>query len=84
MHVAAAAPQWCSVEDVESSSIDRERAVLAEQARQSGKPEEIIEKMVEGRLRKFLKKWYSRNKSVVDETKIKKVIENAENDLGSL
>ena len=82
--MAAAAPQWCSVEDVESSSIDRERAVLAEQARQSGKPEEIIEKMVEGRLRKFFEEVvFEEQVFVVDgETKVKKVIENAEKDLG--
>ena len=84
MHVAAAAPQWCSVEDVEDSSVDRERAVLAEQARQSGKPEEIIEKMVEGRLRKFFEEVvFEEQVFVVDgETKIKKVIENAEKALG--
>lgn len=53
MHVAAAAPQALRVEDVDATVLDNERAILADQARASGKPEEIIDKMVEGRLRKF-------------------------------
>src|SRR5690606_9897634 len=53
MHVAAANPRWVEPADVDASEVDRERAILAEQARASGKPENIIEKMVEGRLRKF-------------------------------
>src|SRR4029077_10040201 len=52
MHVAAANPQSVSIAGVDASSLERERNVLAEQARASGKPEEIIAKMVEGRLRK--------------------------------
>ena len=53
MHVAAAAPRWISIEDVEETELERERAILTEQARESGKPEEIIGKMVDGRLRKY-------------------------------
>ena len=53
MHVAAASPQWTAVEGIDPASLDRERTVLTEQARASGRPENIIEKMVEGRLRKF-------------------------------
>ncbi|CCQ73987.1 translation elongation factor Ts [Magnetospira sp. QH-2] len=53
MHVAAANPQAVSRDDVDASLLDRERQVLADQARASGKPENIIEKMVEGRLRKY-------------------------------
>jgi elongation factor Ts len=53
MHVAAANPQSLDIASVDPVALDRERAVLAEQARASGKPEEIIGKMVEGRLRKF-------------------------------
>jgi len=53
MHVAAARPQWLSTDEVDATALDRERDVLSEQARASGKPEEIIAKMVEGRLRKF-------------------------------
>ncbi len=53
MHVAAARPEFLSVDTVDATALDRERAVLTEQARASGKPEEIIGKMVEGRLRKY-------------------------------
>ena len=53
MHVAAAKPQAVSRDDLDPAILERERAVLSEQARESGKPEEIIGKMVEGRLRKF-------------------------------
>lgn len=53
MHVAAANPQSVAVADLDPAVIERERAIFADQARASGKPESIIEKMVEGRLRKF-------------------------------
>ncbi|MBM3566476.1 MAG: elongation factor Ts [Alphaproteobacteria bacterium] len=53
MHVAAANPQSVSRESLDKSAIERERSVLSEQARASGKAEDIIAKMVEGRLRKF-------------------------------
>ena len=53
MHVAAANPQALDVQSVDPAAVERERAVLAEQARASGRPEEIIAKIVEGRLRKF-------------------------------
>ena len=53
MHVAAANPQSVNRDSLDKSAIDRERNVLSEQARASGKAEDIIAKMVEGRLRKF-------------------------------
>jgi elongation factor Ts len=53
MHIAAANPQAVSRADVDPSALDRERNILSEQARASGKPEAIIAKMVEGRLSKF-------------------------------
>ena len=53
MHVAAANPQSLDIATVDPAALERERGVLAEQARASGKPEEIIAKMVEGRLRKY-------------------------------
>ncbi|HXG78549.1 MAG TPA: translation elongation factor Ts [Methyloceanibacter sp.] len=53
MHIAAANPQAIDVESLDKALIDRERAVLTEQAKESGKPANVIEKMVEGRLRKF-------------------------------
>ncbi|WP_158744303.1 translation elongation factor Ts [Acidisphaera sp. L21] len=53
MHVAATQPQALDVDGVDSAALEREKAVLSEQARASGKPEEIIEKMVVGRIRKY-------------------------------
>ena len=53
MHIAAAAPLAVDRDGVDPSTLDREREVLADQARASGKPEEIVQKMVEGRLRKY-------------------------------
>ncbi len=53
MHVAATNPQSLSVDDLDPAIVERERAVLVDQAVASGKPQEIAEKMVEGRMRKF-------------------------------
>jgi elongation factor Ts len=53
MHVAAARPDALEIDSVDPAALERERAVLSEQARASGKPEPIIEKMVEGRVRKY-------------------------------
>ena len=53
MHVAAANPQYLDQASVPTAALDRERAVLHEQAAGSGKSEEIVARMVEGRLRKF-------------------------------
>ena len=53
MHVAASKPQFLSIADVDNATAEHERSIYAEQARASGKPEAIIEKMVEGRMRKF-------------------------------
>lgn len=53
MHIAATRPDALNREGVDSSKLDREKNVLIEQARASGKPEAIIEKMVEGRINKF-------------------------------
>lgn len=53
MHIAAANPIAVAIDQVDKSVLERERNVLAEQARQSGKAEDLIGKMVEGRLRKF-------------------------------
>ncbi|KAA6404909.1 translation elongation factor Ts [Candidatus Tokpelaia sp.] len=53
MHVAATNPLALTPEEIDAAAVEREKTIFAEQARQSGKPEAIIEKMVEGRLRKF-------------------------------
>ena len=53
MHVAATNPMALTAEQVDATAVAREKAIFTEQARGSGKPDAIIEKMVEGRLRKF-------------------------------
>ncbi|HEY2618510.1 MAG TPA: translation elongation factor Ts [Acetobacteraceae bacterium] len=53
MHIAASSPESVDIDGVDPASLAREKAVLVEQARQSGRPDNIIEKMVEGRIRKF-------------------------------
>ncbi len=53
MHIAATNPQAVTADQIDPAVVERERAIFADQARASGKPENIIEKMVEGRLRKF-------------------------------
>ncbi len=85
MHVAAARPEALDIASVDTAAVDREREVIADQARASGKPEEIIEKMVDGRLRKYYEQVVLLEQTyVVDgETKVSKVIENAAKDLGA-
>ena len=53
MHVAATQPLSLSTDDLDPAAVERERAIFAEQAAESGKPPQVVEKMVEGRLRKF-------------------------------
>jgi elongation factor Ts len=55
MHVAATNPLALSEKEIDADTVARERAVLIEQAKESGKPDNVIEKMVEGRLQKFFK-----------------------------
>lgn len=85
MHIAAARPDALDIADVDSSSLERERNVLAEQARASGKPEAIIEKMVEGRVRKYYEEVCLLEQTyVIDgETKVRTVVENAAKDIGA-
>ncbi len=85
MHVAAAQPQFLNISSVDASALDREREVLAEQARASGKPDEIVQKMVEGRLRKYYEEVVlTEQVFVIDgETKVSKFIEAAAKDVGS-
>ena len=53
MHIAAARPEALNVGDVDQTKLQREREIFSEQAKASGKPDNIIEKMVEGRVRKY-------------------------------
>ena len=85
MHIAAANPQWVSQEEVDTDAVDREREVLADQAREAGKPEEIVQKMVDGRLRKYYEEVCLMDQTfVIDgETKISKAVEAAAGDAGA-
>ena len=53
MHIAATNPQALRSDDLDPSIIEREKSVLTEQAKETGKPEQVIEKMIEGRMKKF-------------------------------
>ena len=79
MHIAAASPLYLDIASVPKSAVDREREVLREQARATGRSEEIIEKMVDGRLRKFYEEVVLLEQIfVVDQkTKISVVVEQA-------
>ncbi len=85
MHIAAARPEFVAVADIDEGSLARERDILTEQARASGRPEEIIEKMVEGRLRKYYEEVALLEQVFVidNESKVSKVLETASKDLGS-
>ncbi|MGC6511350.1 MAG: translation elongation factor Ts [Parvibaculales bacterium] len=85
MHVAATNPLAATVEDLDPAEVDREREVLVNEARESGKPEEIIEKMVEGRIRKFFQEVVLLQQVfVIDgENTVEKVLKNAEGDVGA-
>jgi elongation factor Ts len=79
MHVAAANPLYLDVAAVPAAALDRERAVLREQAADSGKSEAIVERMVEGRLRKFYEDFVLLDQVfVIDgESRVGKVVEAA-------
>jgi len=85
MHIAATKPQAVSREGLDADAVKRERDILAEQARETGKPEDIIEKMLEGRMRKFYEEVCLVDQTfVIDgETKIEKVLEVAGQEAGS-
>jgi len=85
MHVAAANPQFLAIADVDAASLERERDILREQAKASGKPEAIIDKMVEGRLRKYYEEVVLLEQIfVVDgESRVAKVVEASAKDAGA-
>jgi elongation factor Ts len=84
MHVAAANPQSLTVADLDNAVVERERAVLAEKAGQSGKAADIITKMVEGGIRKFHQEVVLLEQAFVmdGKTKVSKVVEDAASQVG--
>jgi len=85
MHIAAARPDALNVSDVDTRNIEREKEIFADQARAAGKSEEIIAKMVDGRLRKYYEEVVLMEQMyVVDgKSKISDVVANAGKELGS-
>jgi elongation factor Ts len=79
MHIAASAPKFLAIADVDANTANHEREIFAEQARASGKPEAIIEKMVEGRMRKFYEEAVLLEQAFVMDTdkKVKDVVAEA-------
>jgi elongation factor Ts len=79
MHVAAANPVYLDIPSVPQAALDRERGVLREQALASGKPDAVVEKMVEGRLRRFYEEVVLLEQIFVidQESKVSKVVEQS-------
>ncbi|KZD07184.1 translation elongation factor Ts [Oceanibaculum pacificum] len=85
MHVAAANPASLGTDDLDPALLERERNVLVDQAKASGRPAEIIEKMVEGRIRKYYEEvCFLEQVFVMDgKTKVSKVVEDAAKEIGA-
>lgn len=85
MHVAASAPIALKIADVPASNLEREKAIYAEQARASGKPENIIEKMIEGRVRKYYDEVVLEEQAYImdPDKKVKQVVADAAKELGT-
>ncbi len=85
MHIANTSPLSVSPDDIDQDVLAREKAIFTEQANESGKPAEIVAKMVEGRVRKFYEEVTLLAQTfVIDgETKIADVIKKAEKDVGA-
>ena len=85
MHVAATNPLALNADGIDPAVIEREKAIFTEQARQSGKPDAIVEKMVEGRLRKFYEEvaLLKQNFVINPELTVEKALAAAEKDFGA-
>lgn len=85
MHIAASAPVALEIADVDASLLEREKNVLIEQARESGRSEEIIQKMVVGRVAKFYEEIVLLEQPFVmdGKTKVSQVVENAAKEIGA-
>lgn len=85
MHVAAAKPEFLDIASVDASALERERTVLADQARASGKPEDVVQKMVDGRIRKYYEEVVLMEQIFVmdGENKISKIVADAAKEAGA-
>jgi elongation factor Ts len=84
MHIAAAKPESLNVSDLDPALVERERNILTEQARASGKTDEVIAKMIEGRVRKFYAEVVLVEQAFVmdGKTAVKDALKAAEKDIG--
>jgi len=85
MHVAATNPMSLDISGVDAHELEREKSIISEQAKASGKPEAIIEKMVEGRLRKFYEEVVLLEQAFVmdPDKKVKDAVADFAKELGS-
>ncbi len=85
MHIAASAPLFKTIADVDPAAVEHEKSIFAEQAKASGKPENIIEKMVEGRVRKYYDEVVLEEQAYImdPDKKVKQVIADAAKELGT-
>lgn len=85
MHVAAASPLAVTTDELDPEIVERERSVYAEQARESGKPDNIVEKMVEGRIRKYFEEVVLLKQTFVIDTEktVEKALKDAESAAGA-
>jgi len=85
MHVAATNPLAATEGDIPADAVERERAIYVEQAKESGKPDNIVEKMVDGRMRKFFQESVLMSQTfVIDgENSVEQALKNAESDVGA-
>lgn len=84
MHVAATNPLALTADDIDPAVVEREKAVFTEQAKESGKPDAVIEKMVQGRLAKFFKEQVLLKQQFVIDTEktVEQAVEGAAKDAG--
>ena len=85
MHVAASQPLFLSIADVDPAAVEHEKSIFTEQAKASGKPENIIEKMVEGRIRKYYDEVVLEEQAYImdPDKKVKQVVAEAAKELGA-
>jgi elongation factor Ts len=85
MHAAASFPKYLKSDEVDPSELEREKEIIRDQARQQGKPTDIIEKMLDGRMRKFYEEICLLEQVYVmdNERKITQVLKDAEKDIGA-
>ena len=85
MHIAASAPLFLDIAHVDPAAVAHEKSIFAEQAKASGKPENIIEKMVEGRIRKYYEEVVLEEQAYImdPDKKVKQVIADAAKELGA-